>query len=223
VRLLLLYAAQCAGALVGCEESMKYTGPKAKLSRSLGIALTPKAARIMERRPGPPGQHGGVQRGRPQRMSDYKRQLMEKQRLRAQYNIHERQMRNYFRKAARRKGTTPENLIYALESRLDAVVLRGGLAPTIYAARQLVSHGHIQVNGKRVTYPAYVIRPGDVVSIKPSSRNIPMVVEAVDSATPPPYLELAKDDMAVTLRYLPQREEVPVICDLALVVEFYSR
>lgn len=203
---------------------MKYTGPKAKLSRSLGIALTPKAARVMERRPNLPGQHGAEQqRGRPRRASDYKRQLVEKQRLRAQYNIHERQMRNYFRKAALRKGNTPENLIHALESRLDAVVLRGGLAPTIYAARQLVSHGHIRVNGKRVTYPAYVIRPNDVVSVKPSSRDIPVIVEAVDGAAPPPYLDLAKDDMSVTLRYLPPRDEVPVICDLSQVIEFYSR
>ncbi len=202
---------------------MKYTGPKAKLSRSLGIALTPKAARVMERRPNPPGQHGVAQRGRPRRVSDYKRQLVEKQRLRAQYNIHERQMRNYFRKAAQRKGNTPDNLIHALESRLDAVVLRGGLAPTIYAARQLVSHGHILVNGKRVTYPAYVIHPNDVVSVKPSSRQIPVVVEAVDGAAPPPYLELDKDEVAVTLRYLPPREQVPIICDLSQVVEFYSR
>ena len=202
---------------------MKYTGPKAKLSRSLGIALTPKAARVMERRPHPPGQHGPQRRGGPRRVSDYKRQLLEKQRLRAQYNIHERQMRNYFRKAAQRAGNTPDNLIHALETRLDAVVLRGGLAPTIYAARQLVSHGHILVNGKRVTYPAYVIRPGDVVAVKPSSRDMPLVVEAVDGAAPPPYLELTKDDLAVTLRYLPPREEVPVICDLSQVVEFYSR
>lgn len=206
------------------EEIMRYTGPKAKLSRSLGVALTPKAARVMERRPHPPGQHGvEAQRGRPRRVSDYKRQLLEKQRLRAQYNIHERQMRNYFRKAAQRAGNTPENLIRALETRLDAVVLRGGLAPTIYAARQLVSHGHILVNGRRVTYPAYVIEPNDVVSVKAASRQMPLVVEAVDGASPPPYLALAPDDMAVTLRYLPSRDEVPVICDLSQVVEFYSR
>lgn len=202
---------------------MKYTGPKAKLSRSLGIALTPKAGRIMGRRPNPPGQHGTERRGGPRRVSDYKRQLLEKQRLRAQYNIHERQMRNYFRRAAQRTGNTPENLIHALETRLDAVVLRGGLAPTIYAARQLVSHGHILVNGRRVTYPAYVIHPNDVVSVKPTSRDIPVIVEAADGAAPPPYLELAKDDMSVTLRYLPARDEIPIICDLSQVVEFYSR
>jgi len=203
---------------------MRYTGPKAKLSRSLGIALTPKAARVMERRPHPPGQHGVEQRGaRRRRVSDYKRQLIEKQRLRAQYDIHERQMRNYFRKASQRSGNTTENLIHELETRLDAVVLRGGLAPTIYAARQFVSHGHILVNDRRVTYPGYVIRPNDVVSVKASGRNIPALVEAVENGAPPPYLELNKDAMAVTLRYLPAREEVPVICDLSQVVEFYSR
>ena len=110
---------------------MKYNGPKVKLSRKLGVALTPKAGKYMEKKPYGPGQHGPT-KFRRDKMSDYKRQLVEKQRLRAQYNIHERQMRNYYKKAAQKSGSTSENLIQMLESRLDAVVLRGGLARTIF-------------------------------------------------------------------------------------------
>ncbi len=201
---------------------MKYTGPKVKLSRSLGIPLTPKAAAAMERRPYGPGQHGREQQRRRQ-VSDYKRQLLEKQRLRAQYNIHERQMRNYFRKALRRPGNTADTLVQLLESRLDALVARGGLARTIYAARQYVSHGHILVNGERVSVPAYQVKPGDVISVKEKSRTMPAFVEAVESSSPPAYLQLSEDDMSVKLLHAPVGEEVPIICDISQVIEFYSR
>lgn len=202
---------------------MKSTGPKVRLSRRLGIPLTPKAARIMERKPYPPGQHGRNQQFTRGRMSDYKRQLLEKQRLRAQYNISERQMRNYFRQAERAVGNTVNRLVQLLESRLDAVVNRGGLAPTIYAARQLVSHGHVLVNGRRVNIASYQVKVGDVVSVKQKSRQIPAVVDAVESAAPPSYLDLSPDDMSVKFLYLPDREEVPVIAEVHLVIEFYSR
>jgi small subunit ribosomal protein S4 len=177
----------------------------------------------MERKPHPPGQHGTSQQGRPRQVSDYKRQLSEKQLLKAQYDIHERQMRTYFRRAAQRTGNTMENLTHLLETRLDAVVHRGGLAPTIYAARQFVTHGHIRVNGKRVTYPSYHVDVGDTVSVKEASRRLQVIAEAVNSAAPPPYLELAPEEMAVTLRYLPPREEVPIVCEMSQVIEFYSR
>ncbi|MHB0858121.1 MAG: 30S ribosomal protein S4 [Anaerolineae bacterium] len=203
---------------------VKFTGSKVKRSRSLGIALTPKAAEIMERRPNPPGQHGGGRTGRgPRRESDFKRQLMEKQRLKAQYNIAEAQMRNYMRAAVRRPESTADALIQLLESRLDAVVMRGGLARTIYAARQYVSHGHIEVNGKRVNIPSYRVRVGDVVSVREKSRSMVVFEEAMDGASPPEYLDLARDNMAITLRYLPKREEVPVIAEIASIIEFYSR
>jgi small subunit ribosomal protein S4 len=201
---------------------VRRTGPKVKLSRRLGVPLTPKAARIMERRPNPPGQHGAAQQ-RSRQVSDYKRQLTEKQLLKAQYDIHERQMRNYFRRAVRRSGNPADNLIQLLETRLDAVVLRGGLAPTIYAARQLVTHGHIRVNGRKVTYPSYRVEEGDTISVKDKSRDLPIIVEAMDSATPPPYLDLTPDDRAVTFRYLPKRDEVPIVCEMSQVIEFYSR
>src|SRR4029079_2167436 len=124
------------------EHGMK-RGPKVKIARALGIALTPKAARIMERRPNPPGQHGATTR---RKVSDYKKQLLEKQRLRAQYNISERQLQNAFTEATRQSGNTGVNLVRLLEMRLDAVVMRAGFARTIYAARQAVVHGHVMVN-----------------------------------------------------------------------------
>lgn len=203
------------------------TGPKVKLSRKLGIPLTPKASKVMARKSYPPGERGQASRMRRVRVSDYKRQLLEKQKLKAQYNVGERQLLNYFRKArhrASREGViTNDALIQLLETRLDAVVMRGGLALTIYAARQFVSHGHILVNGRRINIPSYQVQVNDVVSVKPSSRDMPGVVEAMDATAPPPYLEVNKDEASVRLLYLPQREEVPVICELPLVIEFYSR
>ena len=128
---------------------MKYTGPKIKLSRRLGFALTPKAGKYLERRSDPPGVHG--KRRKSAKLSDYGRQLLEKQRLRFQYNISEKQLQNCYQKAVRKKGNTADILIQLLESRLDALVLRAGFARTIYAARQLVNHGHVQVNGSART------------------------------------------------------------------------
>lgn len=201
---------------------MNYTGPKVKLSRRLGIPLTPKAARIMAKRPYPPGQHGRGSRTR-RKLSDFGRQLLEKQKLRAQYNIHERQMRNYVAKAMRKTGVTGEVLLQLLESRLDALVLRAGFVNTIYAARQFVSHGHVHVDGRPVNLPGYQVKPGQVISIKEKSRRIPLVQESLRDANPPAYVVLDKDAFSAQLVRLPQRDEVPVICDLQLVIEYYAR
>ncbi len=202
---------------------MKFRGSKVKLSRALGTSLTPKADRYMDRKPYPPGQHGKLQQMRRRKMSPYKTQLLEKQRLRSQYNIHERQMRNYYKKASR-KGDMVNSLVQLLESRLDAVVLRGGLARSIYAARQYVNHGHVLVNGKKVDIPSCQVRPDDVVSIKASSRNLDCFQFAVESAGgQPPYLERDKKNFSVKYLYDPPREEIPVICEVPLVIEFYSR
>ncbi|MEM9556071.1 MAG: 30S ribosomal protein S4 [Acidobacteriota bacterium] len=202
---------------------MNYTGPKVRLSRALGIALTPKAARIMETRGYPPGQHGANPRRR-RRIEGYKAQLLEKQRLRCQYNVHERQMRTYYRRAVRATGNTGDVLVSLLETRLDAVVLRAGLARTIYAARQYVNHGHMQVNGRKVDRPGYALQPGDEVTIRPKSRKLLCFRDALStSMTPPDYLTVDKDAMVARLERSPQRDEVPVICDVAKVVEFYSR
>jgi small subunit ribosomal protein S4 len=201
---------------------MNKTGPKVKLSRSLGIALTPKAARVMETKPHPPGEHGRVQNFR-KKISDYKRQLMEKQKLRAQYNIHERQLRNYFDKAQRKKGNTGDILLQTLEMRLDAIVHRGGLTRTIYAARQMVTHRHILVNGERVDVPGYLCKVGDVISVKPKSQPLPAFQEAVSEAQQISYLQLDRSTMSVRVLEIPQRDYIPVICDVPLVIEFYSR
>lgn len=201
---------------------MKFNGSKVKLSRQLGIALTPKASRVMEKKPYVPGQHGPGKRQNA-KMSDYKRQLLEKQRLRAQYNISEKQLVNYFKKAAMRSGDTINNLVSMLESRLDAAVLRGGLARTIYAARQFVGHGHIMVNGKKVDIPSYLVRPGDVITVRPKSRRMPAFADSVKLADPPEYLSLSKPDMTITVEEMPSHDLAPIQCEVSLVVEFYSR
>jgi len=201
---------------------MKYNGPKIKLSRQLGVPLTPKASRYMERKPHPPGAHG-LSRNRRQKTSDYKRQLIEKQKLRWQYNISEKQMLNYYKKSAQKTGNTADNLAMMLETRLDAVVYRGGLARTIFAARQYVTHGHIEVNGKRVDIPSYHVKANDVVSVRQKSRKIAMFNEAVKSSRPPEYMSISKPELSITLLSAPEREHIPVICEFPLVIEYYSR
>ncbi|QLH53063.1 MAG: 30S ribosomal protein S4 [Candidatus Kapaibacterium sp.] len=200
---------------------MNYTGPKVKLSRKLGLNLTPKSQKYTAKKPYPPGQHGKLKRRA--KMSDFARQLLEKQKLRYQYNVSERQMVNYFKKASKRVGNTGEFLLQYLESRLDALVYRAGLAPTIYAARQLVTHGHILVNGRRVNVPSYLVRPNSVVSVKESSRKIPMIVDSIRSVQPPPYIDLVKADFTFKYLYVPPKEEIPVQVELPQVVEYYAR
>jgi small subunit ribosomal protein S4 len=202
---------------------VKFTGSKIKKSRALGIPLSPKAERYLDRKPYPPGQHGKLQQMRRRKMSPYKTQLLEKQKLRAQYNIHERQLRNYYAKASR-KGDMVNSLVQELESRLDSVVLRGGLARSIYAARQYVSHGHILVDGRKVNIASYRVRPNQVVGIREKSRNLDCIQIALDtSQTVPPYLERDKKSMTVKFLYDPPRSEVPLLCEVPLVIEFYSR
>jgi len=201
---------------------MKYTGPKVRISRALGIPLTPKAAKVMEKKPQPPGEHGRTQTFR-RKLSDYKRQLVEKQKLRAQYNIHERQLRNYYTKAIKEPGNTGAILLRMLEMRLDAIVLRGGLARTIYAARQYVSHQHMLVNGKRVDIASYGVKVGDVITVKPKSQTLECFRDAINDSQPVRYLALDKATLTITVTAVPQPEEVPIICDLPQVIEFYSR
>ncbi|MFZ1363098.1 MAG: 30S ribosomal protein S4 [Candidatus Nanopelagicales bacterium] len=196
--------------------------PVTKLSRSLGIPLTEKAARIMEKKPYRPGQHGR-NRKKP---SEYADRLLEKQRLRFQYNITESQLRRAFDKAHKRPGKTGDELIIDLETRLDAVVLRSGLAKTIYQARQTVVHRHIYVNGSRVDKPSFRVTPGDVISVSPKSKSMPQFVvacEGIEGIEPPAYIELHREHLLVRLKGLPLRSEIPVICDEQLVVEYYAR
>jgi small subunit ribosomal protein S4 len=201
---------------------MNRSRPKVKLSRALGIPLMPKCVKYFENRPYPPGEHG---RARKQE-SDYKVRLREKQRLRAQYNIREAQLANAFVRAAKTEGKTGEALIAALETRLDAVVLRAGFARTIYQARQFVVHRHVLVNGRRVDRPSYRVRPGDVVQIAERSHSMtPFQIAAAGGNTEhvPPYLHVRHDMLTARLERMPERAEVPVICDEQLVVEYYSR
>ena len=201
---------------------MKRTGAKVKISRQLGIAITPKAARILEKRPNPPGQHG-ENAGSRRKISEYKKQLLEKQKLRAQYFVTERQMRRYYAMAKRAQGDTGRNLIGILESRLDAVALRGGFAPTIYAARQLVTHGHVMLNGRKASIPSMNVKPGSVVTLTESGKKIPASITSLANVKAPAYLDVDKDKAAVKLLEVPMRDKVPVICEIGMVVEFYSR
>ena len=200
---------------------MNYNGPKVKLSRKLGIQLTPKAQKITAKKPYPPGQHGaGKRRGK---QSDYGKQLMEKQRLRMQFNVSESQMRNYYKKATRITGNTADILVRLLETRLDAVVMRAGFARTVYASRQFVNHGHVIVNGRKVDVASYQVKPGDVIAIKEKSRKMDAFQEAVRTSAAPEYLEVNKADFSAKLINNPSREDIPVVCEVALVVEYYSR
>jgi small subunit ribosomal protein S4 len=195
-------------------------------SRALGLPLTPKAVRFWERRPYPPGEHGRTRR--PSR-TDYSGQLLEKQRLRAQYGVREKQLRRAVAEAKRRDGRTGDVLVQLLEMRLDAVVLRSGLARTVAQARQIVVHRHVTVDGLVVDKPSYRVRPGQVVSVRERSRTMaPFVIAAAGGhrevlPTVPEYLTLGSDGLSVQVAREPRRPEVPVTCDVALVVEFYAR
>jgi small subunit ribosomal protein S4 len=201
---------------------LRRTASKVRLSRALGIALTPKAARHLERRPYPPGQHGRNRR----RPSDYKVRLLEKQRLRAQYDVDEAQLDQSLARAVRSRQETGQALLVDLETRLDALVLRAGFAATIYQARQAVTHGHVTVNGRRVDRPSFRVQPGDVIEIAERSRGkLPFEIAATGQhlAGAPPYLEVDSGALRARLLRLPERREIPVVCDERLVVEFYSR
>ena len=202
---------------------MNNSRPKARLSRALGIPLTRKCVKYFERRPFPPGVHG---RGR-RKASDYQVRLLEKQRLRHQYNISEAQMRKAYDDAHRGEGKTGETMVTLLERRLDATVLRAGLARSIYQARQHVAHGHFTVDGKKVDRPSYRLKPGQVIEVRESSRQkTPFQVAAtgahVDGPTPP-YLSTVLEELRTTVIREPRRSEIPVLCDEQLVVEFYAR
>lgn len=197
-----------------------------RLSRRLGLALTPKAVRHLEDHPYPPGEHG---RARRRSESDYALRLREKQRLRAQYGIREAQLRRAVDEAKKHPERTGDVLVQLLESRLDAVVLRAGLARTIAQARQTVVHRHVLVDGARVDKPSYRVRPGQVVEIAPKSRDLPPFQVAAAGAhrdvlpDVPAYLRVELAELRAEVVRRSERDEVPVTCDVAKVVEYYSR
>jgi len=203
-----------------------YHGPKAKVQRRFGEVLIPRAKyqKILEKRPYPPGDHGKEKQYRSGRRSNYSLQLDEKQKLAFIFNIRERQLRNYYKKAVLMPGRTGVNLLIQLERRLDNVVYRAGFAATIWAARQLVGHGHILVNGKRLDLPSYQARPGDVISIKEKMKKNGHIIESLASGgNPPAFLNLDSESFSATFERLPEQKEIPVPVDMQLIVEYYNR
>jgi small subunit ribosomal protein S4 len=210
----------------------RYSGPVCKLCRREGQKLflkgdrcfSPKCA--LERRAYPPGEHGYEQQYRRKRTSSYGQQLREKQKLRRVYGVLETQFRRYYREAVRRTGITGTNLLVVLESRLDNVVYRLGIASSRAQARQLVNHGHIDVNGRRCDIASALLKEGDVVSVHASSRRLPyfgQISEVLAKHAVPAWLSLDPIDGTGRVMNLPAREEIDLRINEQLVVEYYSR
>lgn len=206
----------------------KYRGPVCRLCRREGEKLFLKGTRCMtekcaiERRSYPPGQHG---QGR-QRISEYSAQLREKQKLRRIYGLQERQFRGVFGRAERRTGITGDHLLKLLECRLDNVVYRMGFASSRKEARQLVNHGHLLVNGRKTDVASYTVKAGDIVEVRPKSREIASVLAALDAVEGrgiPAWLELDRAAFKGTVRGIPTKEEIQLPVNEQLVVELYSR
>ncbi len=202
----------------------KRTESKYKIDRRLNVNLWGRAKSPINKREYGPGQHG-QKRKKP---SDYGVQLMAKQKLKGYYgNISERQFRKYYAEAMRRKGDSGENLIGILESRLDAIVYRMKFVPTVFAARQFVSHGHVSVNGKRVTIPSYMVKVGDALEVRRKSKDLATLKEASESAERdvPDYIDVDHSKFAGALKRVPGLKDVPypVQMEPNLVIEFYSR
>ena len=210
----------------------RYTGPVCKLCRREGAKLFLKGARCfsakcaIERRAYPPGQHGRGAAFRRRRASDYSRQLREKQKARRIYGVLERQFRRYFREAVRRSGMTGENLLIILESRLDNVAYRMGFAESRAQARQLVQHGHFDLNGCRTNIPSALLKPGDVVSVRQSKRQrkyFKELLAVMQERKSPDWLAVEPSQLTGRVLALPTREAIEQPLDEHLIVEYYSR
>jgi small subunit ribosomal protein S4 len=198
----------------------RFRGSLWKKSRRLGISLT-GTGKELAKRPYPPGQHGPNQR---RKISEYGIQQQEKQKLRYMYGINERQFRNLFDEAGKMRGVHGENFMILLESRLDNLVYRLGLARTRRQARQLVNHGHITVDGRRVDIPSYRVQPNQTIGVRERSRNLDIIKEAVENNNfVPDYLSFDADKLEGVYTRLPERSELPAEINEALIVEFYSR
>ena len=202
----------------------RYTGPRAKISRRFGVALFGSTAKTLERRPFPPGQHGA--RAGRKKKSDYSVALGEKQKLRFQYGVLEKQFRSYYEEAARRRGITGEILLQLLETRLDNVCFRLGFGNSRSAARQLVNHGHVLVNGQRVDIASYQVKPGDKIKIggKPSSQQLALrMIDLTQSVPLVDWLTLDREALEGTVERLPERSDIDPLVNEQLIVELYSR
>lgn len=201
----------------------RYTGPKTKVSRRFGVLISgsPKA---MERKAYPPGMHGP--KGTRRKQSDYAVALAEKQKLRHQYGVLERQFRRYFQLALTRRGVTGEILLQLLETRLDNVVYKMGFAKTLRAARQLVAHGHVRINGRKASIPSMNLKPGDRVEVREAARSKSLVqrgLELTQIVSVPDWLVVEREKLSGTVSRIPSREEINPIVNEQLVVELYSR
>ena len=201
----------------------RYTGPRLKILRALGVDLPGLSRKSMQARPQPPGQHGA--RKTASRKSEFGMQLMEKQKLRFNYGLSERQLRRVVLDAKKQKGATGAKIVEILERRLDNLVFRSGFAPTIPAARQLVNHGHIVLNGRRVTIPSVRIRVGDVFGPSAAGRKIDVVCAAQKEPALelPAWITLDASAQTACLKHLPDGlEAAPFPLDLQRVVEYYA-
>ena len=203
----------------------RYTGPRARISRRLGVNIfgTKGETIALDKRPYPPGEHGRTRRrGNP---SEYLTQLQEKQKARFSYGLTERQFRRLYEESNRREGVTGDNLLRFLELRLDNVVYRAGMAATRPQARQLVNHGHVDVDGRRVDIPSYRLKKGQVVTLRQKARNMVVVQWNIDvlDRQAPAWLEVAYGGHEVTVKELPLRDQIDVPLREQLVVELYSK
>jgi small subunit ribosomal protein S4 len=202
----------------------RYTGPRARVSRRLGTNIwgTKGETVALDKRPYPPGEHGRSRRRGS--VSEYLLQLQEKQKARFTYGLTERQFRNLFAEASRRQGVTGDNMLRFLELRLDNVIYRAGWGATRPQSRQFVNHGHVNVNGSRVTIPSYRVRKGDVIELRTKARDFSVVQWNSDvlDRTPPAWLETG-ENFQVTVRELPLREQIDIPVREQLIVELYSK
>lgn len=198
----------------------RYTGPAYKKSRRLGFS-TLENGKDLAKRPYAPGQHG---QDRRKKLSEYGIQLQEKQKVRIMYGLNEKQFHKVFEKASKMKGIAGENLLVLLESRLDNLVYRLGMARTRRSARQIVNHGHILVNGKKVNIPSYTCKVGDLITVKENSKNHPAIIDALEqNINVPAYLEADKKNLAGKFVRNPERSELNSEINEQLIVEFYNR
>ncbi len=199
----------------------RYKGPKSKIARRFNEPIF-GASKALSKKAYPPGQHG---RGRRRKQSEYAIQLMEKQKAKYTYGVLEKQFANLFDKASRKKGITGEVLLQLLESRLDNVVFRLGIAPTRRAARQLVGHKHILVNGEILNIPSYQVKEGDVIGVREKSKSLEAITASLSSNTASKYswIEFEKSSMSGKFVNTPQREDIPENINEQLIVELYSK
>jgi len=196
----------------------RYLGPKLKLSRRVGVPIADIPKHTSKRQLNPPGMHGF--RGR--RLRDYGLRLNEKQKLRYHYNVLEKQFKRYLNEANRLRGNTGELLLQLLERRLDNVVRRAGFARTIWAARQVVVHGHVLVNGKKVDRPSYQLSVGDVITMRPKIQKVVREnMETMAGLSIPEWLSANPSELSVVIEAVPTSDQIPFDVDMNLIVEFY--